>query len=68
MLTVVAGVSLVGYSGSLIKDTLHPIPPSLANLLDPTLAAGPPANEPIDRPEVTKVVIGILSSVFDCLV
>ena len=67
MLTVVAGVSLVGYSGSLIKDALHPIPP-LANLLDPTLAAGPPANEPIDRPEATKVVIGIFSSVFDCLV
>ena len=67
MLTVVAGVSLVGYSGSLIKDTLHPIPP-LANLFDPTLAAGPPANEPIDRPEATKVVIGIFLSVFDCLV
>lgn len=51
-----AGVSLVGFSGSLIKDTLHPIASSLANFLDPTTAA----NEPIDQPEATKVVIGIL--------
>jgi hypothetical protein len=57
-----AGVSLVGFSGSLIKDTLHPIASSLANFLDPTPATGPPANEPIDVPEATKVVIGICSS------
>lgn len=58
------GVSLVGFSGSLIKDTLQPIAPSLMNLLDSTPATGPPANEPIDVPEATKVVIGICSSVY----
>jgi hypothetical protein len=59
LLTVMAGVSLVGFSGSLIKDTLHEVAPSLVNFLDPTPATGPPANEPIDEPEATKVVIGI---------
>ena len=63
LLTVMAGVSLVGFSGSLIKDTLQPIAPSLANLLDSIPATGPPANEPIDNPEATKVVIGICFSV-----
>ncbi|KAI0245599.1 hypothetical protein BJV78DRAFT_1158493 [Lactifluus subvellereus] len=29
LLTVMAGVSLVGFSGSLIKDTLQPVAPSL---------------------------------------
>jgi hypothetical protein len=62
-----AGVSLVGFSGSLIRDTLHQVAPSLVNFLDPTPATGPPANEPIDEPEATKVVIGICSSVFDYL-
>ncbi len=59
-----AGVSLVGFSGSLIKDTLYQVAPSLLNFLDPTPATGPPANEPIDEPEATKVVIGICSSVY----
>lgn len=59
-----AGVSLVGFSGSLIKDTLHQVAPSLVNFLDLTPAAGPPANEPIDEPEATKVVIGICSNVY----
>jgi hypothetical protein len=58
-----AGVSLVGFSGSLIKDTLHPIAPALVNFIDPAFATGPPANEPIDEPEATKVVIGICSQV-----
>jgi drug/metabolite transporter (DMT)-like permease len=61
LLTVMAGVSLVGFSGSLIKDTLHPI---VVNFLDPTPATGPPANEPIDVPEATKVVIGIFFILF----
>lgn len=34
------------------------------NLLDSTPATGPPANEPIDVPEATKVVIGICLSVY----
>ena len=62
-----AGVSLVGFSGSLIKDTLHEAAPSLVNFLNPTPATEPPANEPIDEPEATKVVIGICSRVFDYL-
>jgi hypothetical protein len=59
-----AGVSLVGFSGSLIKDTLHEAAPSLVSFLAPRPATGPPANEPIDEPEATKVVIGIYSSVY----
>jgi hypothetical protein len=54
-----AGVSLVGFSGSLIKDTLHPVAPSLVTLLDPSPANEPPTNEPIETPEATRVVIGI---------
>jgi hypothetical protein len=54
-----AGVSLVGFSGSLIKDTLRPIAPSLVHLLDSIPATGPLANEPMDQPEATKVVIGM---------
>jgi len=64
LLTVMAGVSLVGFSGSLIKDTLHPIAPSLVNLLDSIPGTGPPANEPIDNPEATKVVIGVFFILF----
>ncbi len=66
LLTVMAGVSLVGFSGSLIKDTLHEVAPSLMNFIDPPPATGPPVNEPIDESEATKVVIGIYSSV--CLI
>jgi drug/metabolite transporter (DMT)-like permease len=64
LLTVMAGVSLVGFSGSLIKDTLHEVAPSLVNFLVPTPATGPPANEPIDEPEATKVVIGVFFILF----
>jgi hypothetical protein len=54
-----AGVSLVGFSGSLIKDTLQPVAPSLVSLLGPILANETPAMESIETPEATKVVIGI---------
>ncbi|KAH9978947.1 hypothetical protein BGW80DRAFT_1281977 [Lactifluus volemus] len=64
LLTVMAGVSLVGFSGSLIKDTLHPVAPSLVTLLDLTPANEPPANEPIEMPEATKVVIGVFFILF----
>lgn len=59
-----AGVSLVGFSGSLIKDTLHEDAPSLVNFLNPPPSTGPPVNEPLDEPEATKVVIGICPSVY----
>jgi len=64
LLTVMAGVSLVGFSGSLIKDTLHPIAPSLVKLLDSIPVTAPPANEPIDQPEATRVVIGVFFILF----
>jgi len=64
LLTVMAGVSLVGFSGSLIKDTLQPIAPSLVGLLDSIPATGPSANEPSDPPEATKVVIGVFFILF----
>ncbi|KAH9954132.1 hypothetical protein BC827DRAFT_1144571 [Russula dissimulans] len=64
LLTVMTGVSLVGFSGSLIKDTLHPIAPSLAKLLESIPATAPPVNEPIDQPEATKVVIGVFFILF----
>ncbi|KAI0256285.1 hypothetical protein BJV78DRAFT_1118237 [Lactifluus subvellereus] len=64
LLTVMAGVSLVGFSGSLIKDTLQPVAPSLVSFLSSTPANGPPANEPIETPEATKVVIGVFFILF----
>ncbi|KAI0001318.1 hypothetical protein BJV74DRAFT_974271 [Russula compacta] len=63
LLTVMAGVSLVGFSGSLIKDTLHPVAPSLGSLLDATPTESP-VNEPIETPEATKVVIGVFFILF----
>jgi len=44
-----AGVSLVGYSGSLIKDTVKE---------DVTLISTGTTSEPIDQPDLTKVLIG----------
>ncbi|KAG2157426.1 hypothetical protein DEU56DRAFT_906070 [Suillus clintonianus] len=48
LLTVMAGISLVGYSGSLIKDVVHS-----------TLRLS--GNDPSDEPEVTKVLVGQIS-------
>ena len=58
-----AGVSLVGYSGSLIKDTLHEATTTLilgtrALFSGPSSAADAPIEEPIEKPEATKVLIG----------
>ncbi|KAG1803559.1 uncharacterized protein HD556DRAFT_1227206 [Suillus plorans] len=50
LLTVMAGVSLVGYSGSLIKDAVH----STLHLLG--------SDQP--EPEVTKVLVGIFFVLF----
>jgi hypothetical protein len=52
LLTVMAGVSLVGYSGSLIKDAL---PSTLRSFLSD---ADPSTPEPVGDPEVTKVLVG----------
>jgi hypothetical protein len=54
-----AGVSLVGFSGSLIKDTVREV---VVNAVS-TLAGASrslPMPEPIERPEATKVLIGEL--------
>ncbi|KAI9511169.1 hypothetical protein F5148DRAFT_1325480 [Russula earlei] len=64
LLTVMAGVSLVGFSGSLIKDTLSPIAPSLVHLLDSIPATATPADQPINQPEASKVVIGVFFILF----
>lgn len=54
-----AGVALVGLSGSMIKDTLKESP--LGNILGltPTENTAP---EPIDKPEATTVLVGALPS------
>lgn len=56
-MTVMAGVSLVGFSGSLVKDTLRSTALSFVNMLDPT---APTMDLPTDEEaEAAKVVIGI---------
>lgn len=57
-----AGVSLVGYSGSLIKDPIREETNSLLTIARAfaTRAEAPlPTPEPIEEPEVTKVLIGV---------
>lgn len=57
LLTVMAGVSLVGYSGSLIKDTTK----DAVNLV----AAHPinTASNPVEPVDVTKVLIGMANHI-----
>lgn len=61
LVTVMAGVSLVGYSGSLIKDTAPR--EETNNLLTIARAFamrdGAPLPEEIEDPQVTKVLIGM---------
>jgi hypothetical protein len=52
-----AGVALVGLSGSLIKNNLKESP--LGNILG-LRASGNAAPEPIDEPEATTVLVGEL--------
>src|SRR5215471_18524439 len=54
LITVVAGVSLVGFSGSLIKDAVKEV--VVGNLI-PVLRS---SSEPIEKPEATRVLIGEL--------
>ena len=59
-MTVMAGVSLVGFSGSLVKDTLRSTALSFVNMLDPTAPTTDlPADGTIEDTEAAKVVIGI---------
>jgi hypothetical protein len=54
-----AGVSLVGFSGSLIKDTLRSTALSFVNMLDPKAPIDLLANETSENTEAAKVVVGI---------
>ncbi|KAI6099895.1 hypothetical protein EDD16DRAFT_1889082 [Pisolithus croceorrhizus] len=56
LLTVVAGVSLVGYSGSLIKDTVK----ESVNLL----ATAGVTSEPASQTDLTKVLLGVFLILF----
>lgn len=51
-----AGVSVVGLSGSMIKDVVK------EELI--SLFTGLPPPEPIEQPEATKVLVGILFVLF----
>ncbi|TFY51523.1 hypothetical protein EVG20_g10963, partial [Dentipellis fragilis] len=66
LITVMAGVSLVGFSGSLIKDTLREDTLLSLNATSAILSgrADDPVAEPIEKPEATKVLIGIFFILF----
>ena len=55
LLTVMFGVSLVGLSGSMVKDALKESPLSVFFSDEP---------EPIDTPEVTSVLVGVFFILF----
>ncbi|ETW85486.1 hypothetical protein HETIRDRAFT_60903 [Heterobasidion irregulare TC 32-1] len=61
LITVMAGVSLVGFSGSLIKDSLHE---TVTSLLNATAPSDGPVAEPIEQPEATRVLIGVFFILF----
>jgi len=61
LITVMAGVALVGLSGSMIKNTLKESP--LGNILL-LRASGNPSLEPIDDPEATTVLVGVFFILF----
>ncbi|KAG0705045.1 hypothetical protein DFH29DRAFT_908548 [Suillus ampliporus] len=56
LLTVMAGISLVGYSGSLIKDAVN----SALRLL----STDPSSPVPVGEPEVTRVLVGVFFILF----
>jgi hypothetical protein len=62
--TVMAGVSLVGLSGSLVKDTLRSTALSFVNMLDPKAPIDLLANETSENTEAAKVVVGVFFILF----
>ncbi|KAH8993267.1 hypothetical protein EDB86DRAFT_3235009 [Lactarius hatsudake] len=64
LVTVMAGVSLVGFSGSLVKDTLRSTALSFVNVLDPMTPTDLPANGTVEDAEAAKVVIGVFFILF----
>ncbi|KAE9406384.1 hypothetical protein BT96DRAFT_251360 [Gymnopus androsaceus JB14] len=61
LIVVMSGVTLVGFSGSLTKDTVKEAIVSLLNM--PSHANLPPP-EPIDTPEATTVLVGVFFILF----
>jgi len=65
LVTVMAGVSLVGFSGSLVKDTLRTTALSFVNMFDPTAPAIElPTDGSVEDAEAAKVVIGVFFILF----
>jgi drug/metabolite transporter (DMT)-like permease len=72
LLTVMAGVALVGLSGSMVKDALRDPPDTLLDVVARALIGaedGPvggdlPPPEQVERPEATKVLIGVFFILF----
>jgi len=59
------GVSLVGLSGSMVKDAVKEVEPGpLASFLLKRLDPGYPAPVPVEKPEATKVLVGIFFILF----
>lgn len=61
LVTVMIGVALVGLSGSLIKDVVKE---GLLNVFAPADSPSLPPPEPIEKPEATKVLIGVFFILF----
>lgn len=59
LITVMTGVCLVGWSGSLIKDSVRD---AISTLL--TRGGELPASGPVEQPEVTKVLLGVFFILF----
>lgn len=67
LLIVMCGVSLVGLSGSLIKDAIHEETDAftvLGRALLDGITGDLPAPEPIDKPATTKVLLGVFFILF----
>lgn len=57
-----AGVSLVGFSGSMVKDAVKDASLSVLSAFAANGTAPVPPPEPIESPEVTKVLLGTLGT------
>ncbi|KAH9952193.1 hypothetical protein B0H21DRAFT_684191 [Amylocystis lapponica] len=63
LVTVMAGVSLVGFSGSMIKDAVKET--NLTSTITAiSLSEDVPSPQPVEEPEVTKVLVGVFFILF----
>lgn len=71
LVTVMAGVSVVGLSGSMIKDAIRDAGDGKVDLSMRSLLrrlAPPTMNEPVDTPQATTVLVGVFFILFaQCL-